>query len=287
MRALKKCMQAVLLSLFLCFALLPLTAFADVSSEGDVLQYWSEGSMPPQDSQQAAATPQPTVIPQPTATPQPSAAPQASPQPEPSPSAPQDGAQSQGDDDGFYARDLQYDQDTHKQFITVQGRSGNPFYIVIDYDSPISKEEEQYKTYFLNQVDEADLAALVEQAEPAACSCTKKCQAGAVNTACPVCAANMSECVGIEPEPEPTPEPSASPEPEPEQPEKGVNWLMPILLIVLMAVGGVIYFLKFRQKKPDVKGSDDLDDYDYGDEDDEETDENEKRDDEMDDGEDV
>ena len=65
-------------------------------------------------------------------------------------------------------------------------------------------------------MDEADLLALMEDGEPAACSCTEKCAAGAVNTACPVCAVNMTECAGKEPEPEPTPEPEETPEPEKE-----------------------------------------------------------------------
>ena len=38
-----------------------------------------------------------------------------------------------------------------------------------------------------------------EKAEtPIVCTCTEKCQAGAVNTACPVCVKNLSECVGAE-----------------------------------------------------------------------------------------
>lgn len=107
-----------------------------------------------------------------------------------------------------------YDKDTHKQFITVEGRDGHTFYIVIDYDAPVNGKEEQYQTYFLNKVGEADFAALVEQGEPAACPCTEKCHAGAVNTSCPLCAVNMTECVGKEPEPS-APVESQQPDPGP------------------------------------------------------------------------
>ena len=65
------------------------------------------------------------------------------------------------DDEGnAYTRDLLYDKATNKQFITVQTKSGNTFFIVIDYDAPINEDEEQYQTYFLNMVDESDLLAL-------------------------------------------------------------------------------------------------------------------------------
>ena len=52
--------------------------------------------------------------------------------------------------------------------MTLETKDGTVFYLVIDYDSPVNEEEEQYQTYFLNLVDAADLAALVgeEEAEP-------------------------------------------------------------------------------------------------------------------------
>ena len=61
-------------------------------------------------------------------------------------------------------RDLFYDEHTNKQFITVQTSGGNTFYIVIDYDKPVDEDGEQYHTYFLNMVDEADLRAALEAA---------------------------------------------------------------------------------------------------------------------------
>ena len=52
------------------------------------------------------------------------------------------------DDEGnAYTRDLLYDKATNKQFITVQTKNGNTFFIVIDYDAPINEDEEQYQTY--------------------------------------------------------------------------------------------------------------------------------------------
>lgn len=79
------------------------------------------------------------------------------------------------DDEGnAYTRDLLYDKATNKQFITIQTKSGNTFFIVIDYDAPINEDEEQYQTYFLNMVDESDLLALLDDDTTAALTtCTE------------------------------------------------------------------------------------------------------------------
>ena len=72
----------------------------------------------------------------------------------------------------FITRDLLYDENTNKQFITVQTKGGSTFYLVIDYDKPVDEEGEQYETYFLSMTDEADLLAAAEAAgvEQATCS---------------------------------------------------------------------------------------------------------------------
>ena len=64
----------------------------------------------------------------------------------------------------------------------------------------MDEEGEQYETYFFSVVDEADLLAAAEAAgvEQAVCSCSEKCEAGAVNTDCAVCSVNMNKCVGAE-----------------------------------------------------------------------------------------
>ena len=99
--------------------------------------------------------------------------------------------------------DVLYSAHTNKQFISLETKSGQTYYLVIDYDKPVNEEEEQYQTYFLSTVDENDRLAAIENTggELPACTCTEKCAAGAVKTDCPVCATNMTECAGIAPEP--------------------------------------------------------------------------------------
>ena len=157
-------------------------------------------------------------------------------------------------------RDLLYDEHTNKQFITVQTSGGNTFYIVIDYDKPVDEEGEQYETYFFSVVEAAAEAAGVEQA---VCSCSEKCEAGAVNTDCAVCSVNMSKCVGVEPEPEPTE--TQEPVPEEAEPETGGNTGMLLLILAVAGIGGVaaFYFKVLRPKQQQAAEPEE----DYGEED--------------------
>ena len=113
------------------------------------------------------------------------------------------------EDGNLVTRDLLYDKATNKQFITVQTSGGSTFYIVIDYDKPTDEDGEQYQTYFLNMVDEADLLAAMQAAggELPECACADKCAVGAINTDCTVCAVfscrvssrlMFTPCLGLE-----------------------------------------------------------------------------------------
>ena len=61
--------------------------------------------------------------------------------------------------------DMLYSAATNKQFITVQTRTGETYYLVIDYDKPIDEEAEIYETYLLNLVDNRDLLAVLADDE--------------------------------------------------------------------------------------------------------------------------
>ena len=166
--------------------------------------------------------------------------------------------------DDFLQIEVPGDEETEqvdKQFITVQSKNGNTFYIVID------RNGETENVYFLNLVDEADLMALMEgeEGETAVptCSCTDKCVVGAINTNCEICRTNMSECTGKEPVVEPEPEQPTEPVEEPDE-KKSANFLPLIIVLIAGAGGFAVYWFKFRKPKTKTTGNSDLDDYDFG-----------------------
>ena len=90
--------------------------------------------------------------------------------------------------------------DGEKQFYTITTDAGNVFYLVID------GKREDNNVYFLNGVTESDLMALAEKnngsmsmiPQEESCNCTEKCEAGKVNTGCPVCKNDLNGCKGKE-----------------------------------------------------------------------------------------
>ena len=142
-----------------------------------------------------------------------------------------------------------------KQFITVKSRSGAEFYIVID------RSRESDNVYFLNQVDDVDLFALLEEDSSVSCSCKEKCTVGAVNLDCLVCRMDVKFCKGKVSE---VKSESIS-DSEPDKTEKKQNILPVILIVVVIGGVAVIGFLKLRKNKAKSSPVPDFDDIDADD----------------------
>lgn len=134
-----------------------------------------------------------------------------------------------------------------KQFIIVQSKNGHYFYIVIDYSA-----EGENTVHFLNQVDEADLMAILAEEEitlaPAECTCTDKCAVGDIDTTCPVCIASMTDCAGAEAT---TPDETNPPADDEQPAPSGLNTgaIIGIVAILALAGGGIFYYFKVLKPK--------------------------------------
>ena len=183
MRPKKMKLLAGILAVMLCMTAFSVTAFA---SGDDWCEYGDYGT--PEVSESAGATETPSPTPEVTPTPEPEVTPApAEPAPSTTPETPpQEDTDPSGDgeigsrkpltppgnlnlvddvlqtdkkpdDAGDNASTGKKDDELEeKQFITVQSKNGNYFYIVID------RSGDTENVHFLNQVDEADLMALIE-----------------------------------------------------------------------------------------------------------------------------
>lgn len=126
------------------------------------------------------------------------------------------------------------DDDT-KQFLTVQTKNGNTFFMVID------RSRNSENVYMLSLVDERDLAEFIEEEEPEP-------------------AEEKPAVIVEEPQPEPVQE-----EPQPEKGGMGMGALLTIILLGAGGVGGYYYFKILKPKREEEEAeSEDLEFYDGG-----------------------
>lgn len=132
----------------------------------------------------------------------------------------------------------------------------------------IDGKREDNNVYFLNGVTESDLMALAEKnngsmsmiPQEESCNCPEKCEAGKVNTGCPVCKNDLNGCKGKE-KPAETEKPA-----EPEKPKKETGSVGTILFILaaLLAVGGIGYYVKIVRPKQQAEDDAEFEDDGYG-----------------------
>jgi len=121
----------------------------------------------------------------------------------------------------------------NKEFITVQTKNGNYFYLVID------KDRADNNAYMLSQIDEGDLKEFLEEEE-----------------------IQEPETTIVE---QPAEESQEEPEPEKQEPKGGMNG-MTFLILAAAAGGGAFYYFKvLKPKQEQARGEQEIESAEFPD----------------------
>lgn len=144
-----------------------------------------------------------------------------------------------------FTRDLLYDRVTNKQFIAIETRNGDLFYMIIDYDKPLDEKGEKYETYFLNLVDSRDLLDIVDAKD----------------------IPDEPEVIYVTPEPTEVPAQSQIAEEKNVQKPDSSKTMLGLAGIAVLAGGGALWYFKQKKgkKRPPVQ------EYDFDSDEEEET----------------
>ena len=132
-----------------------------------------------------------------------------------------------------------------KEFIIVKSKGGNYFYIVIDHAA-----QGENTVHFLNQVDEKDLLSIIDEKE------------------------FLRAKLVLQKEDDKNDPEAEKEKPEEKQEKKNPAGIIVLSLILILGLaGGVFYYFKILKPKQNVKGTTELDEFDFEDYEDEFTDE--------------